>query len=203
MSGLVLAGGLSRRMGQPKALLEWQGKSLVHWQALKLQQVCQHVGIASDHPFLPNLPFESFPDAKHGCGPLGGIVAGMRRSTAEAILVLAVDLPGVKVSLLRALQNAFEPDDSILMPVAEERAQPLCAIWHCVLLPSLEEALKEGEHKIMQLAARAGARMLPIASLQPPVEEVQLFNVNLPQDWRLWQAQHAQENESDFLGIVQ
>jgi len=71
MAGIVLAGGLSSRMGQDKALLRWQGRSLLaHMCALLQAAGAQTLRVSGSYPALPGV--ESVPDLVPRCGPLGG-----------------------------------------------------------------------------------------------------------------------------------
>lgn len=74
MAGIVLAGGLSSRMGQDKALLRWQGRSLLaHMCALLQAAGAQTLRVSGSYPVLPGV--ESVPDLVPRCGPLGGSTA--------------------------------------------------------------------------------------------------------------------------------
>ena len=100
ISGFVLAGGRSSRLGRDKALLPWppnataegNSQTLLQHSIARLQRVCATVSICANRD---DLPFAGtiLPDALPGSGPLGGIVAALETSTTDWNLVLAVDLP--------------------------------------------------------------------------------------------------------------
>lgn len=110
ISGFVLAGGRSSRLGRDKALLPWppnataegNSQTLLQHTIVRLQRVCATVSICasrSDFSFMGTI----LPDALPGSGPLGGIVAALESSTTDWNLMLAVDLPFLPVEVLQAL----------------------------------------------------------------------------------------------------
>lgn len=96
--GVVLAGGQSQRMGVDKALLAFQGSTLLHHQVRLLQSVCEYVVVSGEYA-----GFECVPDATERCGPLGGIYSVAKQFPDSALLVVPVDMPQVTEAHLRAL----------------------------------------------------------------------------------------------------
>src|SRR5690348_14599122 len=84
MSGFVLAGGRSRRMGRDKALLEWRGGTLLQHMTGLLATVCNPVLVVGR---------DELPDLVPGLGPVGGIVTALKHTVTRFNLVVAVDLP--------------------------------------------------------------------------------------------------------------
>ena len=98
MIGVVLAGGQSLRMGQDKAMLAFQGETLLHHQVSLLQSVCDRVVVSGEY-----MGFDCIPDVTERCGPLGGIYSVVKRFPDAALLVMPVDMPQVTEVHLRAL----------------------------------------------------------------------------------------------------
>lgn len=97
VTGVVLAGGGSRRMGRDKALLEWRGRPLLdHVRARLWAAGCETVVTSRA---APGCIADDYPDR----GPLGGIHAVLRSRPADGYLVVAVDMPLLPVALLRGL----------------------------------------------------------------------------------------------------
>lgn len=106
--GLVLAGGQSRRMGQDKALMRYQGATLIeHASSLLKAAGCDEVLISRN---APNFLNDKIDDA----GPLGGVHAALEvlcnsnagKGSAIELLVLPVDMPQMTPQLLKALVSA-------------------------------------------------------------------------------------------------
>jgi molybdopterin-guanine dinucleotide biosynthesis protein A len=170
ISGFVLAGGLSSRLGRDKALLPWpphgsaagNGNTLLTHAVTRLQRVCSTVSICASRDDLS--PTEIvIPDALPGSGPLGGIVAALEHSSTDWNLLLAVDLPFLPLQVLEALvAYTFRQEDSAgtsapsrsrtvacVLPELDGRPQPLCGLYHRILAPGLRTALLAGKFKVM------------------------------------------------------
>ncbi len=180
ISGFVLAGGRSSRLGEDKVLLPWNGQTLLEHAVGRLQQVCGMVRVCGDrndlrqHPgsFVSGTPGSDqwIHDAIPGAGPLGGIVAALEKTRMEWNFFLAVDLPLVPVALLRAIaargetSHATDAGKLCIIPRAEGIPQPLCGMYHRSLAAGLRRALMEGKYKIMLAMRNALAEM----ESQPP-----------------------------------
>lgn len=101
LSGLVLAGGQSRRMGQDKALMSYHGHSLLeHASSLLKRAGCQQVLISRNQPGYLN---DILPDH----GPLGGVHAALNALHAgDELLVVPVDMPNLSVTFLQSLVDS-------------------------------------------------------------------------------------------------
>lgn len=158
VSGYVLAGGGSSRLGRDKVLLPWMNGTLLDQAMARLQQVCSTANVCGNRPDLREyLPpsVRLIPDATVGCGPLGGIVTALESSTTKWNLFLAVDLPLIPVAFLQQL-IAFAVDRRWSMseplcalPRVENLPQPLCGLYHRSLAIGLRRAFEEGKYKIM------------------------------------------------------
>src|SRR5437868_7595891 len=92
VSGYVLAGGRSTRMGRDKALLELGGRPLVAWVVEKLHRVTAEVQILGDRPELEQFA-PVLGDLHQGSGPLGGMETALHYLRRQWALVIPVDMP--------------------------------------------------------------------------------------------------------------
>lgn len=200
ISGFVLAGGRSSRLGQDKILLPWQGTTLLQHAIDRLWPLCTKVSICSSRADLPEKisgPYPRIPDAVPNAGPLAGIVPALEASQTGWNLFLAVDLPLVPVEFLRTLaQRAMAPALAII-PVVDTIPQPLCAMIHRSLAPPLRRALESGKYKVMLALREAMETPVPQLELSDARElaakaqiqsalgvEHWFLNINTPQDWQ-------------------
>jgi molybdopterin-guanine dinucleotide biosynthesis protein A len=152
-AGIVLAGGRSRRMGTPKASLEWHGSTL-------LRRAVGIVARAVDGPVvvvraheqeLPALPagVELAEDARPGRGPLQGIAAGLHAidDRAQVVFVTGVDLPLLHPALVRHVLRSLRPEDDVALPHAHGFAQPLAAAYRVAIAPRLDELIEQEEDR--------------------------------------------------------
>lgn len=125
VSGLLLTGGRSRRLGADKARLVLDGETLADRAATRLAAVCETV--VEVGPGVTGRPQVS--EQPPGAGPLAALAAGggaLRQLGWDGnALLLAVDLPNVGVPLLELLRDW--PGASTVVPEASGRLQPVCA----------------------------------------------------------------------------
>ena len=92
LSGFVLAGGKSTRMGQDKASVTLNGLTLLQHALAALREVCSDVAILGKQELYGTLG-PVYEDILPGCGPLGGIHAALSSSKTQFNLIIAVDTP--------------------------------------------------------------------------------------------------------------
>src|SRR5215470_3369376 len=99
LTGFVLAGGKSTRMGRDKALLDWHGQTLLNHMVELLRTAADPVLVVGRNPLPDRLP---------GLGPLSGIATALEFSSTDANLIIAVDLPHLTKDFLKYLRSRLE-----------------------------------------------------------------------------------------------
>jgi molybdopterin-guanine dinucleotide biosynthesis protein A len=189
-TGFVVAGGKSRRMGRDKALLPWNGATLLDHAVARLGAVCASVRVLSgterryeDRGL--SVETDVLPDA----GPLGGIYTGLLGMGAGTGLFLGVDLPCVTVDLLRRLLDLSAGHDAVI-PISARGPEPLCAVYRSTCLEPIRRRLAAGDLKVTSFwpdadVLQAGAGRL--SDLGPL--DTMFRNVNSPADYESARAQ--------------
>jgi molybdopterin-guanine dinucleotide biosynthesis protein A len=183
MSGLVLAGGASRRMGTDKAQLVVGTEPLVVRAVRTLAQVCTDVVVASgDGHRLDHLGLRQVADAIPGAGPLCGIAAGLEGAHHERVAVLAVDMPWASPGVLRLLAALWDGEAAVV-PVVGGRWEPLHAVWARSAAPRLTERLEAGDRSVRGALTALGVRLAGEDEWRA-VEPAATFaaNLNTPDD---------------------
>lgn len=179
----VLAGGESRRMGQDKAALVWQGQTLLERIVQAARQVVPLALVAgrSQPPdwAVPDVPF--LPDARPGEGPLRGLESALAFSAPAAVLTIACDMPLLSSAALRWLvaQASFCPPGMDGLAVRNSgQWEPLFSVYFAGCLPRVRERLALGQrslHRLIETGDFASADA-------PPWVCAQLVNINTPAD---------------------
>jgi molybdopterin-guanine dinucleotide biosynthesis protein A len=180
---LVLAGGASRRMGQPKSLLPIAGTTLIEWVVGRLAGEFEHLLVAAGEPdqLPPGLLPHFVPDLHPGSGPLAGIEAGLAASPHDVLLAVACDMPRVTPELARRLVTAVAGVDAAV-PRVRGRPEPTCAAYRLSAAGPLSAALREGRRKSAEALDELRVRWLD-------GEDPALFvNLNTPSDLRAFLA---------------
>ncbi|MCS7173827.1 MAG: molybdenum cofactor guanylyltransferase [Armatimonadetes bacterium] len=181
-TGIVLAGGHSRRMGRDKATLPFGPDTLLGWVVRRVRSVCPRVLVVAREPArYPG--FEVVPDRFPGLGPLAGLHAGLSVAETELGVCVACDLPFVEPALLRHLLHAAEEVDAVV-PVVRGKPEPLCAVYRRTALLPAEALLRAGGGSLRDLFARLRVRFVPEPELrQADPELLSFLNLNTPEDY--------------------
>lgn len=164
LSGCVLAGGRSRRMGTDKARLLVDGQPLVCRVFERVAAVAEDVHVASgDGQRLADLGLPEIPDAFCDAGPLAGILAGLRAARHPLVAVVACDLPEASPAVLAALARCWQGDD-VIVPVVAGRAQPLHAVWATTAAEPVAELLAAGTRRVQDALQALRVRRLDAAA---------------------------------------
>lgn len=152
ISGFVLAGGQSSRMGEDKALLEINGQSQLARSLALVKPLCEAttvIALKSRYSSL-GLGVDIIEDAVEPCGPLGGILTGLRHSKYEYALFLACDLPLMTQKFLHYLIGAaLTEKPEVVVPVdATGEYEPLCALYSRKCLPAVEASIAAQRFKV-------------------------------------------------------
>jgi molybdopterin-guanine dinucleotide biosynthesis protein A len=162
VSGILLAGGRSRRMGRDKAALLMGGEPLVQRTARALSAVADEVVLVrGPHQSLPPLecdrPVVEVADLVEGEGPLFGLATGLEVARYDMAIVVGVDMPFLQPALLELLAARLaevRPAGSRwVLPIAERRPQPLCSAFARDALDAIRARLDAGDRAPMVLAA--------------------------------------------------
>jgi len=185
-SGVILAGGRSRRMaGQTKALAELNGKPLMQHviDRLKAQVSSLAISVESENPAFARFGLPQVPDPRAGSlGPLGGLMAGLEALPpgGDYLMLAPCDAPFVPFDLAQRLMEQLELSGRAgCMVRYEEELQPTFSLWHRRVLPDVRSAvLEQGLAGFKQLIAGVRISILDWA----PEAVSPFFNVNTPED---------------------
>lgn len=179
MVGFVVAGGQSRRMGRDKALLPWNGGTLLDHAVTRLRAVCREVRVLSggDRRYADRgLPVDV--DAIADGGPLAGLATALTVAAPRSVLLLGVDIPFVTVPLLAHIRDALAGWDAAV-PVLAPGAEPLCAAYGAACGAAVQGVLTAGQRKMTSFWPRVRVRQLGEEDLAPFGPSARLFrNLN-------------------------
>lgn len=172
-AGWVLVGGRSRRMGTDKALVEVAGLPLAVRVAAQITPVCGVVSLVGDPARYGALGFPVVPDRFPGEGPLAGIEAALRTSSADWNLVVACDMPQLDAPMLEAL--FMGGGDCNVATYADGRFEPLCGVYHRRCHAAILAAIEAGVRRVKDVLPALGLRYVRVDGPAIP-------NLNTPAD---------------------
>jgi len=156
----ILAGGQSRRMGQPKLLLDFRGNTFIAHLLAQLQQQVNNVMIAGvpDPRQLADLGVPVLADAKVDTGPLAGVFTALSNTQRKWLLIAPCDNPLLPADYaLRLFETARVQSAPLVYVCKQGREQPLYALIQSNLLESLGAYLASGERKVLPWYESVGA----------------------------------------------
>lgn len=178
--GILLAGGLSRRFGSPKAFAKWNGASFYELSLRALSLFCDEVIIVTRPEMVDAFPSTlsviTDVEAFAGQGPVAGILSGMEAIEADRYIVMPCDMPLLKGDTIGRLVACHV--SGVTAVVSEGKHHPLVSVWDRDAQSVLKSALLEGQRRVMTVQENVGVRWVQGACLTENASE--FMNVNTP-----------------------
>ena len=184
VTGVILAGGASSRMGSNKALLPHKGGRFIESIYRELSEIFAEVILVTNTPEqYAFLPCRKVPDLFVGMGALAGIHAGLAQSSNPAAFTVGCDMPHLDPWLIRHIANRGLGCDLVL-PRSEFGYEPLHALYREGCLPVMEQCLKNGQRRIVSILPHLRVREIAAAEIARFDPDFDSFsNINTPQEY--------------------
>ena len=189
VTGVILAGGKSRRMGENKALMQLGEDSLIGHVIHRMHRVTDELLLITNSPTeYRHLGVRMHGDILSGTGALGGIYTGLTYASHDAVLCVACDSPFLEPKLLTYLVSILGEYDAV-MPYTHRNKeqitlQTLCTAYSKRCLPIIELMLRESELRVHALQERAHIkRVSPDIWQAFDSDGMSFFNINTPEDF--------------------
>lgn len=185
ITGVILAGGKSSRMGTDKCLMEFQGEKMIS-RAMDVFR-----GLFSEIIIVTNLPLEYLDqdarivtDIFPGKGPIGGIHTGLFFSSCEHAFVAACDMPFFNPEFISYMISRIGNYD-IVVPETEKGPQPLHAIYSRKCLNRIKTLIQEDRLKVTGFYKSFRTLAISPGEISRFDPEKRIFyNFNTPEDLR-------------------
>ncbi len=183
LSGIILAGGKSNRMGKNKALLELGGMTLIERVARVLSGVCSEIIIAGgDVKELGHLGYPVVPDIHQGCGPLSGIHAGLTAARNRYGFVAACDIPFLDEKLVQRIISEADGYDAVILKHGNY-FEPLFSLYGKAFTGAAETSIKNGVYKVTAPLYLVRWKAVEVDFSEFPDLQKLLMNLNTPEDY--------------------
>ncbi len=180
VTGIILAGGKSTRMGCDKVLLEMDKKTLLERAIELVEPLCQSVLISSNNPVHEKFGLEIIPDEIKNCGPMGGIYTCLKKSKTDWNFVISVDSAFVEPGFVQFLISKVG-DFNAVVPIHKKGKEPLIAFYHKSCLPEIEKMLPVNNFKMYNLIHALNSRFVDAQSWIDKYPKL-FNNLNRPED---------------------
>lgn len=197
LTGVALAGGLSRRMGQDKAALDLAGQPLLARVVGRLERVCARVIVIGPRRLQALAPSVAiYPDSRPHLGPLGGLATALPLVATPWVFLAGCDMPFIQPALVRHMASLAlaSPNAQAVALVGPRGLEPLHALYRRDIGALVDDALAGERASMTSLLARM--RVIEVAPedmarLDP--DALSTFNANTPDEWRRAQELAARE----------
>ena len=187
VSAIVLAGGLSRRLGRDKAVEPFDGEPLIRRVIGRLSELTtETVVVVNSEARASELPLPSgaktavdiYPDS----GSLGGIFTGLTAATNDWGFVVACDMPFLNTSLISHMLTLRQCCDAVV-PVLDGYPEPTHAAYSKACLPHIERRLEARQLKIAGFFDDVRVRHVSEDEIDGfDSQHLSFFNINRPED---------------------
>lgn len=187
VTGIILAGGNSSRLGYDKGFAKIAGKTLTEIAIANLRPLVSEILISTANPEYDQFGYPVVADIHPGIGPMGGIYSTLKQSQNTLNLVLSVDLPFANSKLLEyLLENTA--DTPVTVPwFGGDHYEPLCACYQRPVMDVMELFIRSGNYKLPDLFRKVSARQLEIAVDSPFYHPYLFQNINTKTDLEIAQ----------------
>lgn len=175
ITGIILAGGKSSRMGTDKGLMPFRGKPMIQHIIDPMAKICQRIFIVTSNSMYGMFGFELVQDEQPDYGPVMGVLSGLKKSETDLNLVMSCDAPFVGFDLMKEL--VLKSGEADLVSASSSKGiHPLIAVYRRICLPVFEQAVEEDEHRL-----RSVIQKLSVEELSVEREEL-VRNINAQED---------------------
>lgn len=184
ITGIILAGGKSSRMGMDKGFCALNGKPMIQYAIDVLDQLCDTIIISSNNADYELFEFPVIPDIIKDIGPMGGIYSGLKHSKTQHNFFISCDMPMVTVELVQHILSSKEGFDAVI-PTWNNFTEPMCAYYNKNILDNLTELIQKGDYKLQSIIQNLNHRTLEITNKLDFYNDKLFTNVNCGVDLKV------------------
>lgn len=148
ITGIILAGGKSSRMGSDKGFLKLNDKRFVLYSIEALKPLVSEILIVSDNENYDTFGYKRIEDIIKHSGPVAGIYSGLKASKTEYNLILSCDIPLIKTLILNKLIDAIDDTSEVIQIESNGKTMPLIALYKKSIAPTFKNALDNDERRL-------------------------------------------------------
>ncbi|GIK60262.1 MAG: molybdenum cofactor guanylyltransferase [Ignavibacteriota bacterium] len=195
ITGIILAGGKSKRMGLNKSFLKVGEVTMIERTTELMKSLFDRVILITNTPDeYKFLGIEMFEDIYKNVGPLAGIHSGLAHSITDKNFIISCDIPFVNKGVIEFIIN-YKTNKSITITKADGFVQQLCGLYSKQDLQEIVELIEDDKLeinnsqkcgcKVLQLVQKLDAEIIDIANEYDGYEEGMFLNMNKPEDFEL------------------
>ena len=186
ITGIILAGGKSSRMGTEKGLILYKNKPFVEHIIEAMNPLVDNIIIISNNKAYKSFGFRCYEDLIKNTGPLAGIYTGLRYSKTDNNLIVSCDIPLIKTAVLQKLIDQKNDTSEVIQLQSQGKNMPLIALYKKSCKVIFMEELYQNQKKVQKALKKCNVKTVLIdgslekvtANINTP-EDLELLNFNL------------------------
>jgi molybdopterin-guanine dinucleotide biosynthesis protein A len=182
VTGFVLAGGLSSRMGEDKSRMPFRGKPMIMYAIEALSPLCEKVIISSNLLVYEFTGCEVWPDELPVQAPINGLYSCLKRSETDWNFILTCDMPFTGSTLFGYLLEQAHGEDAVIPMHGQGLVEPLCGLYNRSTLGVLAHRVLIEQYSILKLLQSIRCRYVNIGPDQEFYHKQMFSNLNSPED---------------------
>jgi len=148
ITGIILAGGKSSRMGSDKGFLELNGNTFISLIIEAVKPLVKDIIIVSNNSAYDQFGHQRVDDMIEDAGPVAGLYSGLYHSKTEHNLVVSCDVPLIKTAVLNTLIDGFDADFDVIQLQSQNKTIPLIALYKKQCMDTFWELLQNDERRL-------------------------------------------------------
>jgi molybdopterin-guanine dinucleotide biosynthesis protein A len=181
ITGIILAGGKSSRMGTEKGLIIYKNKPFVEHIIEAMSPLVDNIIIISNNKAYESFGFKCYEDLIKNTGPLAGIYTGLRYSKTNNNLIVSCDIPLIKTVVLQKLIDQKNDASEVIQLQSQGKNMPLIALYKKSCEVIFMEELHQNQKKVQKALKKCNVKTVIIDG---SLEQV-TANINTPEDLEL------------------
>lgn len=204
ITGIILCGGKSKRMGLNKSFLKIGDQTIIERTAKLMKGMFPRVLLLTNNPDeYKFLGLEIFEDIYKNVGPLAGIHSGLTYSATEKNFIISCDMPLITKDVIEFIIN-YKTDKLITITKADSFIQQLCGLYSKNILSETVKAIEEEESeesltnqlpkcgcRVLKLVKELNAEIINIESEYVGYLPGMFLNMNKPEDFEIVKEKHV------------
>ncbi|MGC6431520.1 MAG: molybdenum cofactor guanylyltransferase [Jejuia sp.] len=180
ITGIILAGGKSSRMGADKGFLYLNNKPFLQYIIDALKPLVSEIIIVSDNSDYDVFELKRITDSIKNAGPVSGIYSGLKASHTELNLVLSCDIPLISSEVLQQLIDAIDDTSEIIQAESNGKSMPLVALYKRSVKTKFLELLQNNERRLRIAVKQCNFKNVTLDK----TNENATMNINTKEDFK-------------------
>lgn len=181
ITGIILAGGKSTRMGTDKGFLLLNEKPFVQYSIDALKPLVSEIIIVSDNSNYDNFKYKRICDTQKNAGPVSGILSGLEASSTAYNIILSCDIPLINTKILKKLIDNIDIHSEIVQIESQGKTMPLIALYKKSIKNKFCKFLQNDERRLRNVVSACKTKNIVLDKTQ----HLATMNVNTPNELKI------------------